>query len=274
MHRLYRLYLAFKEYVIFCGLVIVSLLLLTLNDNPQLRMIRSLTIGSVGAVQSFFSSVPNFFSLQAENEALRRINVSLADEVSQLREARLENIRMRSMVALRETSTARLIPGKVVGKNLTLLRNTVTLNVGTDGGVAVGMPVVTGEGLAGRVIAASGGYAIVQILLNVDFRASAKVQRSRVDGILAWDGTVVLLKNVPKSLDVRPGDAVITSDYSNAFPAGIKIGVVASARELPNNLFTHIEIAPSVDFIRLEEAFVLAYVPSLERLKTEEKHQK
>ena len=52
MHRLYRLYLAFKEYVIFCGLVIVSLLLLTLNDNPQLRMIRSLTIGSVGAAGS------------------------------------------------------------------------------------------------------------------------------------------------------------------------------------------------------------------------------
>ncbi|MCX6137183.1 MAG: rod shape-determining protein MreC [Ignavibacteriales bacterium] len=274
MHRLYRLYLSFKEYVIFWGLVIVSLILLSMNDNPQIRMIRSITISSVGAFQSAFSFLPNFFSLQAENDGLRRINVALADEVNQLREARLENIRLRSMVALKESCTTKLVPGKVVGKNLTLLRNTVTLSVGTDDGLSVGMPVVTGEGLVGKIIAASGGYSIIQILLNVDFRASAKVQRSRVDGILAWDGKVVLLKNVPKSLDVRPGDAVITSEYSNAFPAGIKIGVVASVRELPNNLFTHIEIMPSVDFTRMEETFVLSYLPSLEKFKLEEKHQK
>jgi rod shape-determining protein MreC len=274
MHRLYRIYLNFKEYVIFSALIIVSVLLMSLNDTVQVRMIRSLTIGSVGAFQSIFSFIPQFFSLRQENEALRRNNVSLADEVSQLREARLENIRLRSMAALKATSTEKISAGKVVGKNLTLLRNTITLNVGTNDDVQIGMPVVTGEGLAGRVVAASSGYAIVQILLNVDFRASAKVQRSRVDGIVAWDGKSILLKNVPKSLDVRPGDAIITSEYSNAFPPGIKIGVVASVKELPNNIFTRIEISPAVDFIHLEEAFVLAYIPTLEKKALEEKHSK
>lgn len=274
MQRLYHFYSLFKEYVVFSFLVLLSILLLTQNDNEQVRRIRSLAIGMVGAFQTTVSIFPNVFVLQRENELLRRMNVNLADEVNQLREARLENMRLRSMIALKESSHTPLIAGKIVAKNLNLLRNTVTLNVGENDSVASGMPVVTGEGLVGRVIATSGGYAVGQVLLNVDFRASAKVQRTRVDGIIAWDGKVLLLKNVAKSLDVRPGDAIVTSQYSNAFPPNIKIGIVGTVTEIPGNLFKRVEVVPAVDFVRLEEAFVLNYVPSLERMKLEEKSQK
>ena len=274
MHRLYQFYLLFKEYIIFSLLVLVSIFLLTQNDNEQVRRIRSLAVGMIGAFQNTIAVFPNVFVLQRENELLRRMNVNLADEVNQLREARLENMRLRSMIALRESSHTQLIAGKVVAKNLNLLRNTLTLNIGENEGVGVGMPITTGEGLVGRVIAMSGGYAVGQLMLNVDFRASAKVQRSRVDGIIAWDGRVLLLKNVAKSLDVRTGDAVVTSQYSNAFPANIKIGVVASVTEMPGNLFKRVEVTPAVDFIRLEEAFVLNFQPSVEKMKLEEKSQK
>jgi len=75
------------------------------------------------------------------------------------------------------------------------------------------------------------------MIVNVDFRASTKIQRSRVDGIIAWDGKTLLLKNVAKTQDVREGDAIITSEYSNAFPPGIKVGIVSSISEIPNSLF-------------------------------------
>ena len=114
----------------------------------------------VGAFQSTVSIIPNVFEMQRENEMLRRMNVNLADEVNQLREARLENMRLRSMIALKETTTTKLIAGKIVAKNLNLLRNTLTMNIGENDGVAVGMPIVTGEGLVGRVIAVSGDYAV------------------------------------------------------------------------------------------------------------------
>jgi len=175
---------------------------------------------------------------------------------------------------LKESSQVQLVAGKIIAKNLNLLRNTVTLNVGEKDGVGVGMPIITGEGLVGRVIAVSGGYAVGQMMLNIDFRASAKVQRSRVDGIIGWDGKVLLLKNVAKSLDVRPGDAVVSSQYSNAFPPNIKIGVVGAVTEMPGNLFKRVEVVPAVDFIRLEEAFVLNYLPTIEKMKLEEKSQK
>jgi len=273
LQRIYQYLFLFKEYVLVTALVAVSVTLLVFNDNPQIRYIRSLTVGTLGAVQQTFSFLPNLSALRAENELLRSVNATLADEVNQLREARLEAIRLRSLIALRETSSVPLTAGRIVAKNLNLLRNTITIDIGEDRGVLVGNPIVTGEGLVGRIVAVSGSYAIGQLVLNVDFRASAKVQRSRADGIVAWDGTTLLLKEVPKSLDVKVGDAVITSEYSNAFPPGIKIGIVTRIADIPNSLFQRIEMAPTVNFTMTEEVFVAGYQPSLERLALESRRK-
>ncbi|HTR81725.1 MAG TPA: rod shape-determining protein MreC [Bacteroidota bacterium] len=274
MQRFYQFYFLFKEYIVFSFLVLLSILLLTQNDNEQVRRIRSLTVGVVGTLQGTFAVIPNIFALQHENQLLRQMNVNLADEVNQLREARLENMRLRSMIALKESTHTSLIAGKIVAKNLNLLRNTITLNIGDNDGVSPGMPIVTGEGLVGRVIAVSGNYSVGEVMLNVDFRASAKVQRSRVDGIIAWDGKSVMLKNIAKSLDVRPGDAIVTSQYSDVFPPDIKIGVVESVTDVPGSLFKRVEVVPSVDFVKLEEAFVVKFVPNIERIDLEEKAQR
>ncbi|MGE5315044.1 MAG: rod shape-determining protein MreC [Acidobacteriota bacterium] len=271
MQKFYQFFFQFKEYVIFTTLVLMSVILLLLNDNVQIRQIRALAIGSVGSIQQTFSFIPDIARLQSENDMLRRTNIALSTEVNQLREARLENIRLRSMVALKDSTAFHYTAGKVVAKNLNLLRNTITLHVGEKDGVKTGNPIVTGEGVVGRVIAVSRNYAIVQSMLNIDFRASGKVQRSRVDGIIAWDGKALLLKNVVKSLDVKKGDAVVTSEYSSAFPAGLKIGVVSNVIDEPGSLFHRIEIAPSVDFVQLEEAFVLDFTPDVEKTALESK---
>ncbi|MDE3056808.1 MAG: rod shape-determining protein MreC [Bacteroidota bacterium] len=274
MQRLYQFFQLFKEYIIVAALLIVSLILLSQNDNPQVRHIRAFTVGMIGAVQSALSFIPNIVSLQKENEVLRQLNVNLADEVNQLREAKLETMRLRSMIALKETSSTQLIAATIVGKNLNLLRNTLTLNAGSDDGVRAMMPVISGEGLVGRIIAVSAHYAVAQMVLNVDFRASAKDQRSRVDGIIAWDGNILRFQNVAKTLDVRIGDAIITSEYSDAFPEGIKIGVVSAVEEAQGSLFKTILVAPAVNFVMTEEVFVLNFVPDVERMQLEEKVQR
>jgi rod shape-determining protein MreC len=271
MQKFYHYFFQFKEYVVFTSLVLASTVLLLLNDNVQMRQIRALAIGSVGTVQQTFSFIPDLANLRGENEMLRHTNMSLSSEVSQLREARLENIRLRSMIALKESSAFHYTAGKVVAKNMNLLRNTITLHIGETDGVRIGNPIVTGEGLVGKVIAVSRNYSIVQSLLNVDFRASGKVQRSRVDGIVAWNGKSLILKNVVKSMDVKVGDAVVTSEYSSAYPSGVKIGVVSSVTETPGSLFHTIEIEPSVDFVQLEEAFVVDFLPDIEKTALESK---
>jgi rod shape-determining protein MreC len=272
MRRLFLIVRLFKEYFILAFFVVTSIFLMAENDNRQVHRIRTLTIGVLGVLQERVSFIPNFFHLQRENEVLRRTNVDLADEVNRLREAKLENIRLRRLLGLKETTRYGFIPAEVIGKTLHLLRNTITLNVGENQKVTPGMAIVTDAGLVGKIIATSGEYSIGQILLNRDFRASARVQRSRVDGILVWEGGErSLLKNVPKTLDVTVGDVVETSEYSNTYPPNIRIGVVASVTEQPGSLFKRIEVENSVDFATLEEVFVVNALPDSVRARFEER---
>jgi rod shape-determining protein MreC len=270
IQRMYDILFFFKEYVVLALLVICSLSLLALNDNPQMKRVRSIATVTLGFVEDKLSFIPGYFGLRGENGLLRRTNVTLADEASQLREEKLENMRLRQLLGLKNRLHYDIVAGEVVAKNLSLLRNTLTLNVGTDDGVLPHMPVVGDGGLAGLVTAASDHYSVVNILLNTDFRASAKIQRSRVDGIIAWDGRTLILKNVAKTLDVLPGDVVITSEYSSSFPADIRIGIVSDVQTQPSALFKTIIVVPSVDFVKLEELFVLSYLPEGERLDLEQ----
>ncbi len=269
LQRLYNFVLLFKEYLILAGFVVLSLILLALNDNPQVKRIRALATISLGLMQQQLSFIQNYFGLQRENEILRHINVELADEANRLRDARLENVRLRQLLGLKEHSSQKLIAAKVVNKNLTLLRNTLTLDVGEADSVQPLMPVITHDGLVGIVVAVSKHYAVVNLLLNTSFRASAKVQRSRVDGIIAWDGKDLQLKNVAKTADIKPGDVVITSEFSSSYPPNIRIGIVTSSQEQPGSLLKTVIVTPSVDFVKLEEVFVLTVIPDAERLELE-----
>lgn len=270
MQRLYTIIVAFKEYFLFIVLISVSLILLSVNDNTQVRAIRSYAVGFVGIFQSALSIIPNVFELQRENAILRQQNVNLSDEVSRLREAKYQNMKLRALLGLREQSPYAMVAADVVGKSLTLMRNTITLNAGEESGITPDMPVISETGLVGKVIAVSRHYALCQLILHKEFRASAKVERSRVDGIIAWNGgNVLVLKNVAKTQDVQVGDRVVTSEYSNYFPAGISIGTVESVTEKPGSLLKEILITPSVDLTTLEQVFVILRTPDTERAEME-----
>ncbi|MFI5251858.1 MAG: rod shape-determining protein MreC [Bacteroidota bacterium] len=272
MLRLFDIIRFFKEYFIFTLLVLISFWLLSINDNTQVRAIRSYTVGAIGLLQNAFSAIPNVFQLREENRILRELNVNLTDEVSRLREARLENVRLRSLLNLRDRSPFHLLPADIVGKNLQLMRNTLTLDVGDADSVKPDMAVISHAGLVGRVIAISSHYAICQIVPNKDFRASGVIQRSRVDCIVTWNGgTSVHLKNISKKQDVKIGDVVVTSGYSILYPRDIVIGTVINVVEAPGSLFKDVEATPTTDFATLEQVFVIMETPNPERLELEQK---
>ena len=273
MRRLVDIVLLFKEYLLLILYILISISLLALSDTPQIRTIRSLTLATIGAVENAFGFIPNYFELRSENRILREQNLTLSEELIRLREAKLENARLRQLLALKERSPFTYASATVVGKTMSLLQNTITIDVGENDGVKPNMPIVTDAGLVGRVTSTSSHYAIGQVLWNKDFRASAKVERGRVDGILQWEGGEYLsLKNVAKTLDVLIGDVVITSEYSTLYPPGIKIGVVSKTSQAPGALFQTIEVTPSVDLSRIEQVFVIIRTADSSRTALEQKH--
>ncbi len=263
------LILRIKEYLILTVFVVISLVLIFNNDNTQIRFLRAFAIGFVGTLQSGVSAVPNVFELQSENKYLREKNIELANEVASLKEAKLENIRLSKLLTLKEANVLGVISASIVNKSLVQTRNTITINAGENDSIKVNMPVVTDDGLVGKIVGVSKNYSIAQILYNKDLRISAKVQRSRVDGIFTYDGVGnLVLTNVPKAADVNPGDLIITSEYSNLFPGGIPLGTVIETGNL-DNLFKKITVKPAVNFNILEEIFVVKSQPNKEKSELE-----
>ncbi len=261
-----------KEYIIFSSLVVISLILIFQNDNVQIRFVRVIAVNVIGTIQNGFSFIPNIFELQRENKSLRETNIDLSKELSILKESKLENLRLNSMLEFKQRTNYRVVTGKIIGKTLIQTRNNITLNIGERDSVKIGMPVITDKGLLGKIVAVSSNYSIAQILLNKDLKVTAKDQRSRVDGIISWDGQgKVRMKNVSKSADVKIGDVLITSEYSNNFPAGIPIGYVTTDNTL-DNLFKNIEVECFVNFETVEEVFVLKFLSDDERKELEKKY--
>lgn len=258
-----------KEYLVLTLAIIISLVLIFSNDNSQIRFLRGIAIGSFGTIQSGFSAIPNIFEIQNENKFLREANIKLSNEIANLKEAKLENIRLTKLLNLKKLNNFGVISGKIVNKSLIQIRNTITINIGENEGAKVNMPVITDDGLVGRIVATSNNYSIAQIILNKELKITVKCQRSRADGILNFDGFQALtVMNVPKSADVNIGDLFITSEYSNHFPAGIPVGTVIESGNL-DNLFKKVVIKPAVNFETLEEVFVLNYIPDIDKINFE-----
>lgn len=258
-----------KEYLVLTALIIISLIMIFSNDNIQLGYFRAIAIGFIGTIQSGVSAVPNVFELEKENKYLREKNIQLSNEIGSLKEAKLENIRLTKLLTLKDKNISGVVSARIINKSLIQTRNTITLNVGENDSVKVNMPVITDDGLVGRIVGTSKSYSIAQILYNKDLRISVKTQRSRIDGILTFDGFGnIIVTNVPKAADVIVGDLLVTSEYSNLFPPGIPVGVVSESGNL-DNLFKKIIIKPVVNFNILEEVFVLKYVQSKEKIDLE-----
>ena len=258
-----------KDYLVLTLLIIISLIMIFSNDNIQLGYFRAIAIGFIGTIQSGVSAVPNVFELEKENKFLREKNIQLSNEIASLKEAKLENIRLTKLLTLKDRNISGVVSARIINKSLIQTRNTITLNVGENDSVKVNMPVITDDGLVGRIVGTSKSYSIAQILYNKDLKISVKSQRSRIDGILTFDGFGnIIVTNIPKAADVIVGDLMVTSEYSNLFPQGLPVGVVSESGNL-DNLFKKVIIRPVVNFNILEEVFVLKYAQSKEKIDLE-----
>lgn len=252
----------YRDYVLHAMLVIISLILISSNQNRQIESFKMWMVGLLCKFQQQWSSLQSYRNLRHINEQLLQENTRLALENSLLYEMRRENSRLKELIAFKEKNPLRLIAGRVIMRDARGFINGIVLDVGTQDGVARNMPLVVAKGLVGKIYQAGPNKSIGQLLLDRNFRVSAKIQRSRVDGIVSWeDGEYCLMNEVLKRSDVQVGDSVITSSYGAIFPPGILIGTIASVSESPRGLFLEVMLKPSVDFEKLEEVFVVVEQP-------------
>lgn len=247
-----------KEFVVLSVAVGLSVWMLSLKQDDKFNFAFSVSSTLLQFGQKAFSRLTHLMDLEKENEELQQKAARLFLENSLLKEAERENERLRELLGFQDRSQFQLVPAEVIGWNPDRNVNSILINIGHVGGIRRNMPVITPDGLVGKVCRVMPYVSVVQLLLDPNCRVSSVVQRSRVFGIVEWEkGTLCLLRNIPVMSDVREGDTIVTSGMGGIFPKGLRVGSVQSVTEEKWGLFKKVTVNPEVDFTHLEEVFVL-----------------
>jgi rod shape-determining protein MreC len=242
---------------------VLSFSLMVLERHEQARVAWFIQHTLLGPFETAVGWMDSAAGVYWDNQHLRQRLARLQIETDALRGERQENARLRDLLKLEERHPYSLVASSVVGRSLDRLGGSLTIDKGTADGVEPGRAILTPEGLVGRVERATKHQARVLTLLHRDCAVAARIDRSRVDGVMQWEfGTqpVLNLSYVSSQEDVKVGDLVVTSGLGGMFPAGIRIGTVARVGMDPNGLMKEIAVRPAVNFRSLEE--ILVYVPS------------
>ena len=198
--------------------------------------------------------------MEDENRRLRHGNAVLSEQINHYREGYIEGMRLRKLLNLRDGLTNRVVAARVVDRSRASLFKTILIDKGTADGMRVGFPVLSEQGVVGRIIETAWHASQVLLLVDGNSNIDGLIQRSRAQGILQGAGSAGCnLKYISRVEEVLPGDVVLSSGLAGVFPKGLLLGVVTGVSRKGEGLFQKIDVAPAVDFEKLEE--VLALIP-------------
>ncbi|MCD6417509.1 rod shape-determining protein MreC [bacterium] len=179
-------------------------------------------------------------------------------ELEELREIRAENERLRNLLNFKNRSEYSLLLAEVIGSGEYRYPSSLIINAGKNQGVHPEMPVLTAEGVIGKVRNVAATTSVVQILGDPGFHISARDRVTGIVGIVeSEDGKTLLFNQVPIGESVAEGDRIVTSGLGKVFPKGLLIGYVVSVIDPPEGMFKKIVVQPAANLKKLEEVFIL-----------------
>lgn len=202
--------------------------------------------------------------LAQQNDRLRAANADLRRQLDALQAEHEQNLRFRGLLAFKDLAPWKLLGARVIGRDAANWWQSLQLDRGANDGIRLDRPVVTTEGLVGKIIAVTGNESRALLLADPDCRVSAYLETSREPGIVAGNDTAfnreprLQMTFVQTKAVVRLGERVITSGLGGVFPRGIVLGTVANAKlNEQTGMYQDVEIIPAVDYRRLEEVMVI-----------------
>ena len=211
------------------------------------------------ALQAYLSAPQDLTRLRQENALLRAENSSLQTQIIELQQQLAETRILSALVDFaRANPENRYQAAAVINRDPSPFMQYVIINRGSDDGLRRGMPVVTQQGLVGRISAVTAGAAHVQLITDPASIVNVRMEPSQSPGVLT--GSIsgdLALDMIPQGDNVQAGDLVLTSGLGGSFPPNILIGQVSGVRSRDQDLFQRAAIQPVVDFSQLEIVLVI-----------------
>ncbi|MCJ7659999.1 MAG: rod shape-determining protein MreC [Anaerolineales bacterium] len=249
-------------------LLVAGLLLLALGGylSPLSRLALSPFVNLQTWFATRFQAIQDFMTAPRDMTRLSQRNAELEAEIARLQaeiiEFQQENTELQVLSALLDFARAHpdneYLTAAIIGRDPSPFLHYVIINRGSDDGLLRGMPVVSQQGLIGRIAAVTSGASRVQLITDPDSAINVRIEPSGAEAILSGSITGdISLDLVPQDTVINPGDLVLTSGLGGNYPPNILIGQVASVRQRPFELFQTASVQPVVDFSKLEIALVI-----------------
>jgi rod shape-determining protein MreC len=226
--------------------------------NPVIQM-QSYVATRVQAVVDFFTVPRDLASLRSRNAELESEISLLQSQVIQLKQQLEEaDILYALLNFARDNPENQYVASAVIGRDPSPFMHYVIIDHGSDSGIRHGMPVVTDQGLVGRVDAVTAKAARIQLITDPGSVINVKMESLGVDAQLSGSLTgEINLQMVPQELDFKPGEIILSSGLGGTYPANLLVGQVISVINRETDLFQSGVVQPVVDFGNLNAVLVI-----------------
>jgi len=240
-------------------LVVAGVLILAISG--LLGQIIGKAIDPMVGLQSWVSTrvkaVVDFFTVPRDVNSLREQNAALQNEVSRLQSEiltlRQQLVETDILYALldfaRENPENQYIAAAVIGKDPSPFLKYVIIDKGSDDNVFRGMPIVTEQGLVGKVDAVTASAARVQLITDQGSVVNVKLQESNTEAQIRG--------SVTGDITLEMVNPIFTSGLGGTYPAELLIGQIISIQAQENEVFQTASVQPSVDFSNLQAVLVI-----------------
>jgi rod shape-determining protein MreC len=234
--------------------------------TPLSRIALSPLIAAQTWISERFQAVQTLVTSPRDVTVLMQRNAELESEVANLQtqiiDLQQQLTEYRILSALLDFARAypeyQYLGASVIGRDPSPFVKYIHINRGSDDGLRRGMPVVTQQGLVGRVAQITASAGLVELITDPGTVINVRLEPERVEAVLSGSITGdVSLDFIPQEIAVEPGDLVLTSGLGGNFPPNILIGQVTSVRSQDYDLFQSASVQPVVDFEHLEIVLVI-----------------
>lgn len=248
--------------------LLCCILLFVFTFGGRFGFFHQITLEAIGPFESFATSVSNrgkgvwsdYISVWSIRDEKRKQDALIAqyqEELGKYYQAYNTNLDLQKKLEFKKREPFPSLTARVVGRDPSYWFETIIVNMGINDGVMKGMSAMTENGVVGQIIQVSPNYAKILLANSSSSAIDAIIQKNRIRGILKGNGKGnYTLQYVLKNANAAVGDRVVTAGIGGIFPSDILLGKISAVHKQERGMFQEIEVAPSVDFQRLEVVFI------------------
>ena len=258
---MYNFYLSIvkkKDHLLFVLLVLFSFNILLNNDSPNTLLVRAKFLDSFSFISSPSMWLKTIVQLEEETQLLREKNLQLSLQSEEMIRSYEENINLKNLLDYKKDSNFNLVAAKVLNMGSSSNLSSITINVGLNENIKINQPVIIPEGVIGKTILVGKSTSLVQLITDVNYRASVRIFPSGSIGILRYlRDDICEVREIQKNAEIKLGDAVLTSGFSDIYPSNLKIGNVIEIQDEISSFQKIVKVRVSSNIGSLLNVFVV-----------------